>query len=80
MRIRIGTGTNGDIYEDLEKVKACNLCKHFLGFGLHACAGHCFLLNKDISGGYTGNYHKVANECKNFEAQEWLLEENKGIY
>ena len=34
-KIRVGFGTNGDIYEDLEKCKACNFCTHFMGYGLH---------------------------------------------
>ena len=50
MKIRVGFGTNGDIYADLEKVKACNFCTHFRGYGLHACTGHCFKLDKDVDG------------------------------
>ena len=76
MRIKIGHGTSGYIFEDLEKAKACNFCKHFKGYGLHSCEGHCSKLNKDISGGYIGNYNKVANECGDFEVREELLEEN----
>ena len=52
MKIRIGFGTNGDIYADFEKVKACNICIYFKAYGFHACAGHCFKYNKDINGGY----------------------------
>ena len=76
MRIRVGFGTNGDIYTDLDKVKACNFCIYFRGYGLHACTGHCFKLNKDIDGGYIGNYNKVAKDCDNFEVKPELLEEN----
>lgn len=74
MKIRIGFGANGDIYADLEKVKACNLCTSFRGYGLHACAGHCSKLNKDIDGGYTGNYNKVAKECDYFNVRPELIE------
>ena len=79
MRIRIGHGTNGDIYEDLERVKACNFCIYFKGYGLHAHSGHCFKLDKDIEGGYIGNYSKVAKKCGYFEVKAELLEkkENK---
>jgi len=75
MRIKVGHGTNGDIYADLEKVKACNFCTHFKGSGLHACIGHCFKLNKDIDGGYIGNYNKVAKECNYFNVIPELLED-----
>ena len=78
MRIRIGNGTNGYIFEDLEKVKACNYCKHFKGYGLHACSGYCFKLNKDIEGGYIGNYSKVAKKCVDFEVKAELLEKKGG--
>lgn len=76
MKIRVGFGTNGDIYADLEKVKACNFCTHFRGYGLHACTGHCFKLDKDIDGGYTGNYSKVAQECDVFNVRPELIENN----
>ena len=62
MKIKVGSGTNGNIYADLEKVKACNICIYFNGYGFHACTGHCFKLNKDINGGYTGNYNKVVKD------------------
>lgn len=75
MNVIIGFGTNGNIYADLEKVKACNICVHFKGYGLHACTGHCFKLNKDINGGYIGNYSKVAKECKYFNVQPKLIKE-----
>lgn len=75
MRILVGfSSTKGNIYEDLEKVKSCHLCTHFKGYGLHACAGHCFKLNKDIEGGYTGNYSKVAKECDSFDVKPELIE------
>lgn len=35
MKIKIGIGSNGDIYEDIEKVKSCHYCTHFQGYGLH---------------------------------------------
>ena len=75
MRIKVGHGTNGDIYADLEKVKACNFCAHFKGYGLHACTGHCFKLNKNIDGGYIGNYSKIAKECNYFNVKLELLED-----
>lgn len=77
MRIRIGLGTNGDIYVDLDKVKACNFCIYFRDYGLHACTGYCFKLNKDIDGGYIGNYNKVAKECNYFNVRPELIEKNK---
>ena len=76
MKIKIGHGTRGDIYEDLEKVKACNFCIHFKGYGLHACSGFCRKLNKELTGGYTGGYSKAAKDCTVFEVRPELLEEN----
>ena len=29
MKIKIGIGSNGDIYEDVEKVKSCHYCTYF---------------------------------------------------
>lgn len=76
MRIKIGHGTNGNIYEDLEKVKACNFCIYFKGYGLHAHSGHCSKFNKNIEGGYIGNYTKMAKECNAFNVKRELIEEN----
>ena len=73
MKIKIGHGTNGDIYADLEKVKACNFCIHFKGYGLHAPIGHCSKFNKSIEGGYIGNYTKMAKECKAFDVKPELI-------
>jgi len=73
-KIQIGHGTFGDIFADLDKVKACNYCKYFKGYGLHALCGHCDLLNKDLV--YFGEYSKVAKSCNEFSAREELLEEN----
>ncbi len=73
MKIRIGFSTNGNIYADLEKVKACNICTHFRGYGLHACIGHCLKLDKDIDGGYIGNYNKVAKKCNDFNVKPELI-------
>lgn len=68
MKILIGSSSlKGPIYEDYDKAKACNFCIHFRGYGLHACAGHCFKLNKDIEGGYIGNYRKIGKDCDNFK-------------
>lgn len=76
MKIKIGHGTFGGIYEDLEKVKACNFCTYFKGYGLHACSGFCNKLNKELEGGYIGMYSKVAKDCAAFEVIPKLLEEN----
>jgi hypothetical protein len=59
-----------------EKVKSCNYCIHFKGYGLHACSGHCFKFDKDITGGYIGGYTKTARECSDFEVRPELLEAN----
>lgn len=74
IRIKIGNGTNGYIFEELEKVKACNYCIHFKNCGLHSCSGHCSKFDKDITGGYIGMYSKIARECSNFEVRPELLE------
>ena len=73
-RIRVGFGTNGDIYQDLEKAKACNFCIYFQGYGLHWVCGHCSKLNKEIEGGYVGGYSKTAKECDSFTVRPELLE------
>lgn len=73
MKIKIGFGTLGDIYEDLEKVKACNFCMHFEGYGLHGFSGFCNKLNKKLS--YC-DYPKIAKDCTAFEVRPELLEEN----
>ena len=72
VRIKIGHGTNGDIFEQLQKVKACNFCKHFKGYGLHWLSGFCSLKNETIN----GRYNTTAKTCGNFEVREELLEEN----
>ena len=72
MRIKVGIGTDGDIYADLDEVKVCNFCTHFKGYGLHAHSGHCFKLDKDIEGGYVGNYTKTAKECDVFDVKQDL--------
>ena len=74
MKIKIGISTNGDIYADLEEAKVCNFCIYFKGYGLHVHSGHCFKLDKDIEGGYIGNYSKVAKKCVYFEVKAELLE------
>lgn len=79
-KIKIGhylrDGKTGDIYEDYDKAKACNFCIHFKGYGLHGFAGRCFKFNKDITGGYVGNYSKVAQKCDSFECKPELLKED----
>lgn len=74
MRIITGISNNGaPSTMDYNEAKACNFCINFKGYGLHAVAGHCFKLNKDIEGGYIGNYHKVAKDCDFFECIPKLL-------
>lgn len=72
MKIKIGYGTLGDIYDDLEKVKACNFCIHFKCYGLHGFSGFCNKLNKEITGGYS----EAAQNCATFEVRPDLIEEN----
>ena len=72
MKIKIGHCTLGDIYNDLEKVKACNFCIHFEGYGLHGFSGFCHELNKKLS----DRYSKIAKDCTAFEVRPELLEEN----
>lgn len=74
MRIKVGIGTDGDIYSDLDEVKACNFCTHFRGYGLHAACGYCSMLDKDIYGGYVGSYAKMAKECYAFDVKPELIE------
>lgn len=69
MKIKLGT----NYIVDYEDGKMCNLCEHFVGYGLHACSGHCFKLNKDISGGYVGNYRTTAKECSEFSCKKDYL-------
>ena len=76
MRIKIGFGTSGDIYEDVEKVKAYNFCIHFKCYGLHGFSGFCDKLNKEITGGYIGRYSEAAQNCTTFEVRHELIEEN----
>lgn len=76
MKIKVGVGTNGNIYKDLDEVKACNFCTHFKGYGLHAVNGHCSMFDKDIDGGYIGNYTKAAKECNAFDVKRELIKEN----
>ena len=65
----------GELYGDYEKCKACNFCVHFMGYGLHWCAGKCLVTGEEISGGYTGNYSKVAKNCSSFEYRPELIRE-----
>ena len=70
MKICIGYGTNGEILEDYEKAKACNLCTKFMGFGLHWFAGKCKMTGEDI---YYQDYSKMAKECENFDCKPKFL-------
>ena len=49
MKIKIGIGSNGYIYEDIEKVKSCHYCNHFKGYGLHWFSGRCEINNTEIA-------------------------------
>ena len=64
--------------ERLESMVQCNFCIHFRGYGLHACAGHCVKLDKDIGGGYIGNYRKVGKDCDYFECIPAFLINDEG--
>jgi len=70
VKICIGYGTDGEILEDLEKAKACNLCTKFMGFGLHWISGHCEETGKDLC---WSDYSKVAKECVGFDCRPELL-------
>lgn len=77
MKIIIGhSSKNGNILKDYDEAKACNYCIYFKGYGLHALAGRCFKFNKDITGGYVGNYSKVAKKCDSFECEPEKLVED----
>jgi hypothetical protein len=79
MKIIVGSSSiSGDILVDYNEAKACNFCIHFRGYGLHACAGHCVKLDKDIGGGYIGNYRKVGKDCDYFECRPALLINDEG--
>ena len=68
--IKVGCSSKeGNLYREYNKAKSCHICKHFVGYGLHAVAGKCTLLDKEIGGGYTGNYSKVAQECESFDCK-----------
>ena len=49
MKIKVGTSSNGYIYEDVEKVKSCHYCNHFQGYGLHWFAGICKINKTEIA-------------------------------
>ena len=57
----------GHLLVSYEEAKACNFCKNFSGYGLHACAGHCSAKNKELYGGYVGGYTEEAKNCDSFE-------------
>ena len=69
MKIRIGIGPNGDIYEDVEKVKSCHYCIHFQGYGLHWFSGICEINNTEIA---SYDYSKTAKKCNYFNVKEEL--------
>lgn len=64
---------DGHILRPLEEAKACNFCKEFVGYGLHACAGFCKFKREKIEGGYTGNYRAIASTCNHFDCKLDLL-------
>jgi hypothetical protein len=69
MKIKISIGSNGYIYEDVEKVKSCHYCTHFRGYGLHWFSGICEINNTEIA---SFNYSKTAKECNHFTVKEEL--------
>lgn len=73
IKVVIGVDSDGYIYEDVEKVRSCNICEHFKGYGLHWVSGYCSAKNLKINGGYTGNYVKTAKVCDMFEPKEELV-------
>ena len=73
MKIKTGHGTFGDIYNDLEKVKACNFCIHFEAYGLHGFNGFCNKLDKKL---FYCDYPKIGKDCTDFVVRPELLEEN----
>lgn len=70
MKIKIGIGPNGDIYEDVEKAKSCHYCTHFQGNGLHWFSGICKVNNIEIA---TWDYSKTAKKCNCFNVKEELI-------
>lgn len=70
MKIKIGIGPNGDIYEDVEKVKSCHYCIHFQGYGLHWFSGICKNNNKEIS---SLDYSKKAKKCNCFNIKDEVI-------
>lgn len=57
----------GHLLVPYEEAKACNFCKNFSGYGLHACAGYCSAKNKDLYGSYVGGYTKEDKTCDSFD-------------
>lgn len=74
MKIKIGIGSNGNIYEDVEKVKSCHYCIYFQGYGLHWFSGICEMNNTEI---VSYNYSKTAKECNCFTVKEELKYEEE---
>lgn len=70
MKIKVGIGPNGDIYEDIEKAKSCHYCTHFLGYGLHWFSGICKVNNTEIA---SWDYSKIAKQCNCFNVKEELI-------
>lgn len=66
----IVTIRNGYTYYERDSFyasKGCHTCKNFQGYGAHAVCGFCKALEKEITGGYLGNYEKIAHECELFD-------------
>ena len=68
MKIKIGIGHNGNIYEDVEKVKSCHYCTHFQGYGLHWFSGICKENNTEI---VSWDYSKTAKKCNCFNVKNY---------
>lgn len=70
MKIKIGIGSNGNIYEDVEKAKSCHYCTNFQGYGLHWFSGICKVNNTKIA---SWDYSKTAKKCNCFNVREDLI-------
>jgi len=71
MKIVIGcSNQNGEILEDYDKAKACNICTHFRCYGLHGFLGFCTFYEKKID---YSHYSDMAKQCKQFDCKPELL-------
>lgn len=71
MKIRVGVSSiHGEILEDYDKAKACNICTLFKGYGLHCFSGYCTFYEEDID---YSRYSEMAKQCKQFNCIPDLL-------